>query len=666
MRLLPRLTIVVCLVVFLSHSALAHSQSRRPLRSLLTIDDPVIHTPSHRVHALSRFDIVFRIHSSERRTRLSLEPNYDIIPEGAGVTYLNDKGEAQRWEPIDRSQHRVFKGGVWAENGDGSWSNVGWARINVVTDGPSPLFEGAFSIVHDNHHVQLRSKYLETMHEHDPLMGLSFENDMVLWRDSDTIRRGGHQGLKRRERELACSADQLHFNSNPNHPVYWGMVKRDLSRSRWGSTSLSSLFAKRQIDTSGMPTGGNSGGANLISTIGQTAGCPSTRKVALIGVATDCTYTATFNSNEDARSHVIQTINTASEVYEKTFNITLGLQNLTVSNATCPGSPPSTAPWNIGCDGETTITDRLNTFSQWRGQFQDDNAYWMLLTNCNTGAEVGLSWLGELCVNKVTTGNNESTSGANVVAKTSTEWQVIAHESGHMFGAVHDCDSQTCSDGTTVQAQQCCPLSSTTCDAGGQFIMNPSTGSNINSFSACTIGNICSAMKLNSVQSSCLSDNKGVTTITGQQCGNGIVEEGEDCDCGGPGGCEGDSCCNPTTCRFINNAVCDDANEDCCHNCQFSTNGTGVCQGSSVGNEISSWVNQHQALVIGLSSGIGGLLVLSILFCIIRSCRKPKRPAGKAGATPMHHQQWPSHTGGWNAPPPQSHGSYAGQSVRYA
>lgn len=450
----------------------------------------------------------------------------------------------------------------------------------MVTDGPSPLFEGAFSIVHDNHHVQLRSKYLETMHEHDPLMGLSFENDMVLWRDSDTIRRGGHQGLKRRERELACSADQLHFNSNPNHPVYWGMVKRDLSRSRWGSTSLSSLFAKRQIDTSGMPTGGNSGGANLISTIGQTAGCPSTRKVALIGVATDCTYTATFNSNEDARSHVIQTINTASEVYEKTFNITLGLQNLTVSNATCPGSPPSTAPWNIGCDGETTITDRLNTFSQWRGQFQDDNAYWMLLTNCNTGAEVGLSWLGELCVNKVTTGNNESTSGANVVAKTSTEWQVIAHESGHMFGAVHDCDSQTCSDGTTVQAQQCCPLSSTTCDAGGQFIMNPSTGSNINSFSACTIGNICSAMKLNSVQSSCLSDNKGVTTITGQQCGNGIVEEGEDCDCGGPGGCEGDSCCNPTTCRFINNAVCDDANEDCCHNCQFSTNGT-VCRAST-------------------------------------------------------------------------------------
>ena len=415
--------------------------------------------------------------------------------------------------------------------------------------------------------------------------------------------------LKKRTQELSCSADQLLYNSNPMHPIYQGMKKRDISD--WASMSLPSLFSKRQIDTSGMPTVGNSGGANLTSTTGQTAGCPSTRKVALIGVATDCTYTGTFNSTESARSHVIQTINTASEAYEKTFNITLGLQNLTVSDASCPGTPPSTTPWNMACSDNTTITDRLNTFSRWRGQFQDDNAYWMLLTNCNSGAEVGLSWLGELCVNSVTTGNNESTSGANVVAKTSTEWQVIAHESGHMFGAVHDCDSQTCSDGTTVKAQQCCPLSSSACDAGGQFIMNPSTGSNIHAFSACTIGNICSAMKTNSVQSGCLSENKGVATITGQQCGNGIVEEGEDCDCGGTDGCKGDTCCDPTTCKFANGAVCDDSNEDCCHQCQFAANGTtcrastGVCDPQEVCSGTSAACPSDQTAPNGQSCGNG-------------------------------------------------------------
>ena len=556
----------------------AHSQSRGPLRSVLTIDEPIIRAPSHRVHAFSQFDIIFTTQNTKQRIKMVLEPNHDIIPDGAGVRYLNSDGELRRWEPIDRTQHRIFKGGTWVEQLDGSWSNVGWARISIVKDGSSPIFEGAFSVMHDNHHIQLRSKFLETRNEDDPLLGISNSSPMVLWRDSDTIVKNEHSDLKKRDSDLACFADRLLFNSDPAHPIYQGLAKRDTSR--WGSTSLSSLFGKRQIDSSGMPTGGNSAGTNLSSTIGQTAGCPSTRKVALIGVATDCTYTGTFGSTEDTRSHVIQTINTASEAYEKTFNITLGLQNLTVSDANCPGVPPSTAPWNIGCSGNTTITDRLNTFSQWRGQFQDNNAYWMLLTNCTTGAEVGLSWLGELCVNKVTAGTNETTSGANVVAKTSTEWQVIAHESGHMFGAVHDCDSQTCNDGTTVQAQQCCPLSSDTCDAGQKFIMNPSTGSNINSFSACTIGNICAAMKTNSVQSSCLSDNKGVTVITGQQCGNGIVEDGEDCDCGGADGCKGDACCDPTTCKFINGAVCDDANEDCCNNCQFAANGT-ICRPST-------------------------------------------------------------------------------------
>ena len=565
-------------LTFSNHFTIAHSQSRGPLRWLLTVADPIIQTPSHRVHALSHFDITFRVPNAKQRLKLALEPNHDIIPEGAGVTYLDQDGRERSWEPIDRKQHRIFKGGTWVEERDGSWNYVGWARINVVLDGPSPVFEGAFSIMHDTHHVQLRSKYFETRHEDDPLLDFQGTSPMVLWRDSDTIRESGHSDLKRRDLEMTCAANKLSFNSDPMHPVYQGMIKRDIPSL--GSSSLFSLFGKRQIDTSGMPTGGNSGAANLSSTIGQTAGCPSTRKVALIGVATDCTYTGTFDSTEDTRSHVIQTINAASEAYEKTFNITLGLQNLTVSDAACPGSPPSTVPWNIGCDGNTTITSRLNTFSQWRGQFQDNNAYWMLLTNCNTGAEVGLSWLGELCVNKVASGSNESTSGANVVAKTSTEWQVIAHESGHMFGAVHDCDSQTCNDGTTVQAQQCCPLSSSSCDAGGQFIMNPSTGSNINGFSACSIGNICSAMKTNSVQSSCLSDNKGVTTITGQQCGNGIVEDGEDCDCGGAGGCKGDPCCDPTTCKFTSGSVCDDANEDCCHNCQFATNGT-VCRPST-------------------------------------------------------------------------------------
>ncbi len=110
--------------------------------------------------------------------------------------------------------------------------------------------------------------------------------------------------------------------------------------------------------------------------------------------------------------------------------------------------------------------------------------------------------------------------------------------------------------------------------------MNPSTGRGITAFSPCSIGNICSAMGRNSVKTGCLSANRGVTTISGSQCGNGIVEEGEDCDCGGTSQCGDNRCCDPTTCRFRNNAVCDDANEECCRDCQLAPSSV-VCRAST-------------------------------------------------------------------------------------
>lgn len=449
----------------------------------------------------------------------------------------------------------------------------------IRRDGIHPLFEGAFSIMGDHHHVQFRSNYMSTKHELDPEAEQSSDEYLVMFRDSDidhTSRMSFSTELKRSAGnfERSCNSDSLNYNSDPRKTV----LKRNIGF--WGSMRIDALLGKRQIDTSGIPSGGNSGSVNLKTTIGNTAGCPSTRKVALIGVATDCGYTGSFNSSETAHANVITQVNSASNVYEKTFNISLGLQSLTVSPASCPGTPAAATPWNIGCQGNTTITDRLNLFSKWRGNNNDTNAYWTLLTSCNTGAEVGLSWLGQLCMDGVVDNPGETVASANVVAKTSTEWQVIAHESGHTFGAVHDCDAQACGSSQVVNAQQCCPLTANTCDAGSKYIMNPSTSQGISQFSPCSIGNICSALGRNSVKSSCLSNNAGVTTITGHQCGNGIVEEGEDCDCGGEENCAGNQCCDPKTCKFKNNAVCDDSNQDCCKSCQFASSGT-VCRAST-------------------------------------------------------------------------------------
>ncbi|KAI9839592.1 MAG: hypothetical protein M1819_002218 [Sarea resinae] len=762
----------------------AHSEARNPLKQLVLVENPKILTPSHRVNALSSFNLIFSLYNGGVQLKLSLEPNHDIVAEGAKVDYLGPDGNVARTEIIERRDHKVFKGQAWLEQGENNWSNVGWARIVIRRDGQRPLFEGAFTMHNDHHHIQLRENYMQTKHESDPSLERGDDEYLVLFRDSD-ISLDPHTELKRSAPEISCPADRLSFNIQPDHPVFSQPLERD--RGFWGAMPMSSLFGKRQIDTNGMPSGGNSGGVNLKSTIGQTAGCPTTRKVALVGVATDCSYTGSFNSTEAARQNIITQINSASDLYEKSFNISLGLQNLTISDSNCPGSPQAATPWNTGCSNNVTIQDRLNTFSQWRGSRNDTNAYWTLLTTCNTGAAVGLSWLGQACVNQVQTSNatgggTESVSGANVVARTSTEWQVIAHETGHTFGAVHDCTSQTCSDGTTVNAQQCCPLSNSTCDAGEQYIMNPSTGQGITHFSPCSIGNICSAIGRNSVKSGCLSLNKGITTITGSQCGNGIVEEGEECDCGGTTSCGNNTCCDATTCKFKGNAVCDDSNEDCCQSCQFAStntvcrastgacdpeekctgssgscpsdqtapdgqscgNGTtklqcasgqctsrdlqcktlmgsytqgndtyacnsddctiscaspefpantcyglqqnfldgtacggggkcenGQCKGSNTAKEIGSWLSHHKAVVIGVASAAGALVLFMLLGALRRCFRragsrqKPQAwPIQNPGPPPMTADAYYGNNGHWQQPPPAYRPPDS--SVRYA
>ncbi len=573
----------VALLLAVTQPSEGHSVKRNPLNYVTRLDHPIIHTPSHRVNAYSSFELTFLLHEEKQKIRISLEPNHDIIPESLSITHLGADGAVVRHEKVERTSHKVFKGDAFVQYpGRSDWINSGFARLTISRDGPKPVFQGVFRIHGNHHHIVTASSYRKTRLPGDPDIEVSDDEYMVVWRDTDVLqdpvysqdelKRGlGYGGS-------SCSSDDLQFNTGDDHPVHLGLDLRNTSAVDTNALS------PRQIDGT---TGGNGAGVNLASTIGSTVGCPTTRRVALVGIATDCTYRAQFDSESDMRENIINLVNTASQLYESTFNISLGIQNLTTQEPNCPGTPPESVKWNVPCSDSVTLSDRLSLFSQWRGQFTDTNAYWTLLSTCNTDSAVGLAWLGQVCTtgSRVQAGDsssNETIAGANVVVRTDsgTEWQIFAHESGHTFGAFHDCTATTCSDGT-VGLQKCCPLSTSSCDADGDFIMNPSTGRGITQFSACSIGNICSAMGRNSVSSSCLSDNRGVPTITGSQCGNGIVEEAEECDCGGETGCGDNSCCDAATCRFKDSAVCDPANEDCCTTqCQFASKGT-VCRTST-------------------------------------------------------------------------------------
>ncbi|KAG6002834.1 hypothetical protein E4U21_002749 [Claviceps maximensis] len=575
-------------IALLAQSSLAHSVKRNPVSYITLVQDAVIQSPSHRVNAFSTFDLVFTLHNGLQKVRLALEPNHDILHQDFAITHLNEDGSVREVIAVPRSEDKVYRGSAFIErSGVEGWSKAGWARVSVHQDGSRPLFDGAFRIDGDNHHILSRADYQAMKDERDPDLDHAAPQDaMVVWRDSDVT--DNHDGQTELKRDISmastCGADTLEFNSQ-----FLQFDEDDDQRTpslrsphSYRSTSFGSLFG-RQIDD-----GGSSGtGLDLLSSIGSTSGCPTTKKVALVGIATDCNYFSAFNNTGAVKKQIVGIVNKASEIYESTFKISLAIKNLTIIDRGCTDSTPGNTQWNVRCSDGVTISDRLNTFSQWRGDSKDDNAYWTLFTTCATQTAVGLAWRGMVCrpgagSSKDGNGNNETVAATNVVVRADTEWQIFAHESGHTFGAVHDCDGQTCpvSGGSS---QACCPLSRTQCDAKGRYIMNPSTGQGITSFSPCSIGNICSGFRSNMIKSNCLKDNKNVQTDVdiGSICGNGIVEAGEDCDCGGEAGCKDNTCCDAKTCKFTANAVCDPSNEDCCTpQCQFASNGT-VCRPST-------------------------------------------------------------------------------------
>lgn len=741
----------------------ARSRASQAIRQLTPIDNAVIHTSSHQIDHTSQFDLTFELHRDGKRIKLELEPNLDILADDASVRYIDSDGNWKH-EPINRNDHKVFRGRALVGSGKGRWTPAGWARVNIRRDGPEPLFEGAFSVDDNKHHIELHSTYTAKQRSIDADVEDRAYDYMLVYRDTDMIK--GHVELKRSlDDYTGCQADKLDYNAELTNSLF--PAGMDMADGQWGFSPLNSMFgmSKRQNDVGGVS--GSSGGVNLKKTIGDTSGCPKTKKVALIGVATDCEMTNHFKSNstpkDAAKEWVINLVNTASNLYEDSFNVSIGLRNLTISEASCPSTASDATPWNIGCDSGN-ITWRLNEFSKWRADHEDNNAYWTLMTGCPTGQEVGVSWMSRLCSSGLSSSGDSSVTGANVVVGTSgTTWQIFAHETGHTFGAVHDCDSQTCGE-SLEDSSQCCPLTSSTCDANAKYIMNPYSDSQMTKFSQCTIGNICAAIGRNSVKSSCLSDNKGVVTISGSQCGNGIVESGEDCDCGGESGCGDNSCCDAKTCKFKGNAVCDDSNDQCCSKCQYASADTvcrastskcdkeekcdgkssscpsdeyekdgsdcgnglkcasgqctsrnyqcrsvmgtllnsndtwacdntnqpscslvcgaprsfteysygtciemnqnyldgtpcesgGTCEsGQCKGSSAAGWIKDHKNLVIGICVGVGSLILLALLFCMINRCRmaKAKRRIARKprGAPPMGRYAVPPPSG----PPPQ-------------
>lgn len=129
---------------------------------------------------------------------------------------------------------------------------------------------------------------------------------------------------------------------------------------------------------------------------------------------------------------------------------------------------------------------------------------------------------------------------------------VMAHELGHNLGAEHD-------------SNDCRPSSF----SGGAYLMNPFAvlgfERNNRELSKCSVIAIGRVIKKKA--STCFIG------VLDHVCGNGIVEENEECDGGDIGYAQNDPCCD-NTCRFTPGSQCSDRHSWCCSKCRIAPAGS--------------------------------------------------------------------------------------------
>ncbi|KAL0945556.1 hypothetical protein HGRIS_014717 [Hohenbuehelia grisea] len=587
------------LVLSCSHTAQAHSAAPRPLRRLAHPDtlaleilprQPSLHNDFSKRSIISPRSTTLRHDDSFRLTvaafddvfHLHLRPNEHLIHPAARIKYYKtlDDGTSvpSHTEPLLRESIKAYMGDVVPEHvttarmredaasvATTALPTLGWARIMVhsqgdASNGRAPIFEGAFSANGVVHHIMTKDNYLRTKHTLDPDVAVDIGDagELVVWRDSDAMspeeEEAAAQGSASRSSApiaQSCSHDTLAYNADIMENAY---AQRPLTSPSWYESLGFAPLGKRD-DVVGNPMG-----TNFVNQINNTSGCPKSQKLLFMGVAADCKYVSQYGSRENATTRILTDWNTASSLYKMTFNVSLGIIELQVQDTACPSPVNPDTPWNVDCSS-VTLDNRLSLFSDWRGRKGDDGVgLWHLMSGCPTGTEVGIAWLATLCQQASSGKPGSIVSGTAVSTSGRTEWQVIAHEIGHNFGAIHDCASGC--NGT----QNCCPLDPTTCNANAKFIMSPVAQVGEMNFSPCSLGNICSVMQGqggSQTNTSCLVDPGTAPrqTISLQMCGNGIVEAGEQCD---PGQNITSPCCDSATCKFTGGAKCDPLSSPCC------------------------------------------------------------------------------------------------------
>ncbi|XP_053496653.1 disintegrin and metalloproteinase domain-containing protein 9 [Ictalurus furcatus] len=262
---------------------------------------------------------------------------------------------------------------------------------------------------------------------------------------------------------------------------------------------------------------------------------PQTRYVELALVVDNLRFVFMKSNRTAVRDEMVQ-ISNLLDTYYRQLNIRIVLVGLEIFE--------TSNPFDVGGDPRVV----LGQFVKWRkANLTSRSDMGQLVVGqkgAYTGGILGMAYVGTVC--SASSGGGISVYGDNGFQYYST---VLAHEMGHNLGMTHD--------DTRCQ-----------CDGRNCIMYSTATGSTL--FSTCS-GTDFENLVLRGGGACLLNQPPQDSVISVAQCGNGILEAGEDCDCGPPQSCNS-KCCNAATCTFTKGSAC--AAGLCCKDCQIVVSGT--------------------------------------------------------------------------------------------
>ncbi|XP_061562414.1 disintegrin and metalloproteinase domain-containing protein 9 [Phycodurus eques] len=284
---------------------------------------------------------------------------------------------------------------------------------------------------------------------------------------------------------------------------------------------------------------------------------PQTRYVELVLVVDQLRYQFKQGNETAIREEMVEMANLLDGYY-KQLNIRVVLVGLEIFNE---GNP---------FEVEGSAGTVLRSFVKWRKSDllprnrHDVGQLVVGRPNSFPGGVLGMAFVGTVCSATSSGGINVFGDDALVYAST-----IVAHEMGHNLGMSHD-DNR--------------------CNCDGESCIMAARASGSTSFSRCS-GEDFEALILNG-RGVCLINQPSLSDIVGTaQCGNGLLEEDEECDCGTPEECQ-NKCCIAATCKLTTGSSC--AQGSCCNDCQLRVAGT-PCRGSLNACDLPEFCNGTSA-----------------------------------------------------------------------